>query len=294
MYEIRTQTELLLFYQYASANPSAWACLENTRVEHATLGGGAVVSYVPPKDKSSEPKVSVLFDSARAAGSTNNRQKLLALPFLFEKALLRSLTVPLHVVEAFQEFATQSQRNGVSRPSTTTLALKENWRAFREILSRNHIDGLYHFTDSRNVASIKKHGGLYSWWQCERRGIKVTEPGGSQLSRRLDRSKGLQDYVRLSFNYSQPMMHLALRDERIHGPAILVVDPSVVYLEPTLFSDVNATDRRACVGGDLGSFERVRFRVATDQYWSGYEEKNFFQAEVLVKSHISLDMIKNL
>lgn len=293
MYEIRTQTELLLFYQYASSNPAMWACLENARIEHATLGGGTVVDYIPPRDITSEPKVSVLFDTARAT-STNNRQTLLALPFLFTKELLRSLTVPSAVVEPFRTFTAQSRQNSVDSPSRHAPARKNNWRAFREILVRYHIDGLYHFTDSRNLASVEKYGGLYSWWQCKRRGIRVTEPGGSSLSRRLDQSKGLQDYVRLSFNFSQPMMHLAVRDRGIRGPAILEIDPSVVFLETTLFSNVNATDGRACVGGDLESFRRVRFRIATDQYWSGNEEKKFFQAEVLVKSHIPLDMIKNL
>lgn len=165
---------------------------------------------------------------------------------------------------------------------------------FQEIVRRHHIESLYHFTDSRNLASIKRHGGLFSWWQCERRGIRIAAPGGNEDSRRMDRRNDLQDYVRLSFNAGQPMMHVARRYGRIRDARILRIDPSVIYLAPTLFSDVNANDSDARVGIGLKSFERIRFDIATASRWDGCEEKGFFQAEVLVNSHVPFDMIKNL
>lgn len=317
MYEIRTQTELLLFYQYASAHPAMWSCLESAKVEHATLGSGMVLGYEPATDGRREPKIRVLFDTP-ATPAANNEPKPLALPFLFEKALLKTLTVPLSVVEQFRAFATQTQHDEVS-PSPLELVreamrrtqtqrdearseqraessppLKRDWRKFKEIVKEHRIESLYHFTDSRNLASIKRHGGLFSWWQCARQGIRITAPGGTKGSWERDRKNDLQDYVRLSFNNNQPMMHVASRYGRVQDIKILEIDPSIIYREATLFSDVNANDAEAHVGISLKSFERVRFPIATASRWVRNQEKRFFQAEVLVNRHVPLDLIKNL
>jgi len=37
---------------------------------------------------------------------------------------------------------------------------------------------LYHFTDRRNLASIREHGGLYPMTKLKKRNIKVPAPGG--------------------------------------------------------------------------------------------------------------------
>ena len=317
MYEIRTQTELLLFYQYASADPTRWECLRNAKVEHATLGSGMILGYEPATDARREPKIRVLFD-APATPATNNAPKPLALPFLFEKALLKSLTVPSSVVEQFRALATQVQHDEVSsspldlvreamRVSQTrrdevrseqhaesSPPLKSDWRKFQEIVKEHDIKSLYHFTDSRNLESIKRHGGLFSWWQCHTQGIRITAPGGNSSSQERDKKNDLQDYVRLSFNDKHPMMYVAQRYGRVRDVKILRIDPSVIYLEPTLFSNVNANDAEAYVGISLKSFERVKFPIATAERWDGCQEKKFFQAEVLVNRHVPLDLIKNL
>lgn len=296
MYEIRTQAELLLFYQYANADPATWAWLENAKVEHATLGSGTIVGYVPAADSRSDPKIRVHFD-APSSPNADAASKLLALPFLFEKGLLKSIAVPPTVVESFGVFAVQqTQRREASpgRRAEPLTAQKRDWRAFREIMRRHRIENLYHFTDSRNLASIEEHGGLFSWWQCEKRGIKITAPGGTRGSRWRDRRNSLEDYVRLSFNAHQPMMHVTLRDGRVGDLEILRIDPSVIYLKPTLFSNINANDAEARVGGDLESFRRVRFDIATASRWIGESEKRFFQAEVLVKSYVPMDLIRKL
>ena len=101
---------------------------------------------------------------------------------------------------------------------------------------------LYHFTDRRNIPSIKRHGGLLSWSYCEKHKIDIPNPGGGNLSRKLDEMRNLQDYVRLSFTTEHPMMYVAMKDERISNPVILRIDPSVVYLQHTMYADMNATN----------------------------------------------------
>jgi hypothetical protein len=74
--------------------------------------------------------------------------------------------------------------------------------------------------------------------------------------------------------------------------SILRIDPAVIYLESTLFSHVNANDAEADPGGGIGSFERIDFGIATGPRWEGQTQKKLFQAEVLVKRHVPLNLIK--
>ena len=71
---------------------------------------------------------------------------------------------------------------------------RSNWKEFEAILSQNRITKLYHFTDRDNLESIIKNGGLYSWKDCEERGISIPKPGGGgpgSTSWSLDERDGL-------------------------------------------------------------------------------------------------------
>ena len=91
---------------------------------------------------------------------------------------------------------------------------KSNWQEYEQVLKEGKITKLYHFTDRDNLESIIKHGGLYSWKDCEDKGIKIAKPGGSGTSRSLDQRDGLQYYARLSFVPDHPMMFVAMDDGR--------------------------------------------------------------------------------
>lgn len=73
------------------------------------------------------------------------------------------------------------------------MANKANASLFVEHLRKSGITCLYHFTSRRNLDSIKRHGGLYSWWDLDTHGITVPCPGGNDFSKLLDRYNGLQD-----------------------------------------------------------------------------------------------------
>lgn len=173
---------------------------------------------------------------------------------------------------------------------------RNDWQAFKELLDRHGIKKLYHFTDRDNLASIIRHGGLHAWGDCEAKGISIAKPGGSPLSRDLDRRDGLQHYVRVSFTPRHPMMYVAMQDGRISNPVVLEVDPKVIYGQDTLFADRNATRTGANKGGRLADFEQIHFDAvkAHTHFDLAEAEQPYFQAEVLVKGCIPLDCITNI
>ena len=173
---------------------------------------------------------------------------------------------------------------------------KSNWQDFKAILVQYGITKLYHFTDRSNLESIIKEGGLYSWMDCDRKGIKITKPGGEALSRSLDCRHNLQEYVRVSFTTQHPMMYVAMQEGRISNPVILEIDPEVIYWKSSKYSDSNATRNDACVGENLDAFKKIHFNSvkARTHFDLTDEEKPYFQAEILVKNFIPLECIKNI
>ena len=173
---------------------------------------------------------------------------------------------------------------------------KSNWQEFKAILDQYGIKKLYHFTDRDNLESIIKNGGLYSWMDCERKGIRINKPGGGDLSRSLDRKDNLQDFVRVSFTTQHPMMFVAMKEGRISNPVILEIDPEVIYWGDTRYADSNATRNDAHVGKGLDDFKQIHFQsVKVHKHFDlPEEEQPYFQAEVLVKNFIPLEYIKNI
>lgn len=173
---------------------------------------------------------------------------------------------------------------------------RSNWNDFKEILDQHHITRLYHFTDRDNLESIIKNGGLYSWADCDEKGIKIPKQGGGDTSRSLDRRDGLQHYVRVSFTRRHPMMYVAMNDGRISNPVVLEIDPEVIYWDDTLFADRNATRNGAQKGGTLADFKKIHFNAVTARTLFDLDENEqpFFQAEVMVNHFIPLKSIINI
>ena len=169
---------------------------------------------------------------------------------------------------------------------------KDNWEQYRNELSRHNVQKLYHFTSRENIESIKKNGGLYSWAECVRRGIIVPKPGGSEDSHRIDRRKGLDEYVHLSFVKDHPMAYVAMGD-RISYPYILEIDVEVAWWEGTLYSDRNAASSEARIGSGLGNLRSIDFEVLGA--WKMFDlteaQRPYYQAEVLVRDFIPMENI---
>ncbi len=173
---------------------------------------------------------------------------------------------------------------------------KSNWQEYQQVLEEGRITKLYHFTDRDNLESIIKHGGLYSWKDCEDKGIKIAKPGGSGTSRSLDQRDGLEYYARLSFVPDHPMMFVAMDDGRISNPVVLEIDLEAALWEDTLYADRNMTKNGANVGGSLDDLKAVHFGLFWGRrYFDMSEEaKMYYKAEVLVKHFIPLKYITNI
>ncbi len=85
---------------------------------------------------------------------------------------------------------------------------------------------LYHFTDSRNLWSIKRRG-LLSWRKLVDRQI-VHHSGSNELSRSLDERDGLDNFVRLCLTDYHPMALVAQEEGRIKELLWLEVDEEVL------------------------------------------------------------------
>ena len=179
------------------------------------------------------------------------------------------------------------------------MSKRNNWEEFKKLLEQNNITKLYHFTDRDNLENIIKNGGLYSWKDCEARGINIPKPGGGgpdSLSWSLDKQAGLEHYVRVSFTANHPMMYVAMNEGRISNPVLLEIDPEVIYDENACYADRNATRNGAKIGGTLNDFKQIHFQTvkAKKHFDLDADEQPFYQAEILVKNSIPLKYITNI
>lgn len=184
----------------------------------------------------------------------------------------------------------QEERNMLYR---VTHDLKQDRVQIKEYLERKCVRHFYHFTDRRNLASIKRHGGLYSWSYCESHNITIPYAGGGSTSRSLDSFYGLEDYVRLSFCNNHPMMYRL--EQEGYDLVLLKISVDVALLEETLFSDMNATDNNHQCGPTLDDLKNVNFIAVKETYLrSTHKYFKYHQAEVLVKTFIPIDKILNI
>ena len=189
-----------------------------------------------------------------------------------------------------QRAAIEEERN---RLNSLSHRVKDNAQAFKDYLDDNDIDCFYHFTDRRNLNSIRQNGGLYSWKYCEDHGIHIPNAGGSDFSRELDVSHGLEDYVRLSFCDDHPMAWRLIRDGA--DLVLLKIKADVALLEGTLFSEINAADSAHTHGPSLDNLRKVDI-AATREHFLPNTSPLFkkHQAEVLVKTFIPVEYIINI
>jgi hypothetical protein len=105
---------------------------------------------------------------------------------------------------------------------------------------------LFHFTDSRNLASIREHG-LLSTHEISAKVITAIT-GGDAGSLGIDIHKGFDRYVRVSFCRSHPMSHVAKERGSIQELRILTICPTVLLREGVKLADRVATDNDANIG----------------------------------------------
>src|SRR5215510_5446873 len=96
-----------------------------------------------------------------------------------------------------------------------------------ELLKR--ITLLFHFTDTRNLPSIKDLGGLYSRDELKKMGRGGYYTGGNQWSLDADEMFGMEKYVHLCLRTNHHLEHIATQDGRIEKTAWLFIDAASVF-----------------------------------------------------------------
>lgn len=170
---------------------------------------------------------------------------------------------------------------------------KDDAEAILRYLNDNGVRCFYHFTDRKNLVSIKKHGGLLSWGYCKDNDITIPNPGGDTLSRQLDCRYNLQNYVRVSFCNDHPM---AFRCYQGGGDLVLLkISTEIATFKDTIFCDMNATDNAHSKGLDYDDLLNVDIR-ATREHYLKKDDPDFkpHQAEVMINTFIPIRFILNI
>lgn len=178
--------------------------------------------------------------------------------------------------------------------SHKSYSFKNDFMEIFDVIKEKGINCLYHFTDKRNLKSIKQTGCLLSQDELTRRNIKPTY-ASSNDSRLNDQAQGLSDYVRLSFVKSHPMMHTAMTCGRISRPEIIEISPMVLLLPGVLYSDRNALKYGARIGSNASSLLNVKFNLFSESYLNlmDSDSRSFYQAEILVPRKLGCEYFLN-
>ena len=160
-------------------------------------------------------------------------------------------------------------------------------------LRKNCVNYFYHFTSRKNLASIRKNGGLYSWQYLKSHNIDIPVQGGGELSQGLDRYNGVADYVHLSFCIEHPMAYRHIQNGE--DIVVLKISTDVAMLDGTMFSDMNAVDSKSNCAIGLKGLEKVNFEATKEKYLRNDDPLfKYKQAEILVKTHVPLKYILNI
>jgi hypothetical protein len=98
------------------------------------------------------------------------------------------------------------------------------------------VNAVWHFTDQSNIASIDAHGGILSYAETMRLGIKIPSPGGNQWSHDADKRVNVDNFVHLAFVKDHPMLYRARQEDRIKNPVWLKIDISVLDTHGTMYT----------------------------------------------------------
>ena len=142
---------------------------------------------------------------------------------------------------------------------------------------------LYHFTDSRNIPSIKEHG-LYSFAALKAK-LELDDgtdfyPASSETSREIDFRKNLHNYIRLCSEQNHPMVTIAMNENRINSVSWIKLEFSEIVFKNNfrerhvLFSNINAASNNAVVNENYSTFTQshdiqrevlVRFNIPASE-----------------------------
>ena len=164
-----------------------------------------------------------------------------------------------------------------------------------KLISKYKIPGFYHFTDTRNIDSIREHG-ILSQRQLKEKNIDPVACGGNDLSRKLAERMRLDDYVSLCFRSTHPLEFLARQRGDIKGATYLHVAPQVLALDGLMFSEGVSNGLSSKIVPIAAALDIIDFEVLyTHTDWATPDIQSRLQlmerSELLVPKKVPLSFI---
>ena len=105
------------------------------------------------------------------------------------------------------------------------------------------IKRMYHFTDNRNLNSIRT-GGLLSHRALELEGVGYIS-SSSESSRRVEWRRNRDRFIRLCLRAEHPMADAAVYYRRVSNLTWIAVNPNILWIREALYADTNAISNSA-------------------------------------------------
>lgn len=165
---------------------------------------------------------------------------------------------------------------------------------------RRYRPHLYHFTDERNLPSIRQHG-LLAYSELEARGIEIACPGGNDWSHEADEIKRVDGHVHLCLiGHDHPMEWRAHEDGRLGPTRYLDISPQVLWMEGVLGCATVANAAFANVLPIEQALDEMDLEILHCGYvdFSDLELRHRFneakKMEIMIPNGIPIDLIRNL
>jgi hypothetical protein len=133
------------------------------------------------------------------------------------------------------------------------------------------VQWLYHFTDTRNLPSIRAMGGLYSMHWLKQLGAQNVFPGGNDWSLNADILSGMDQCVHLCFRRNHPMEFRAKERGQIEKTLWLYIDAQSIFkMDGVRFSSdvANKSGVESCPIQDASE------KIDYDVLYSGWDLRN--------------------
>lgn len=169
-----------------------------------------------------------------------------------------------------------------------------------EFLKKHKGRHFYHFTDERNLPSIKKHG-LYALSEHASLSIAPKCHGGDAQSHADDRLKGVDKFVHLCPIASHPMEFRAKESGRLKSTRFLEISSEILRVPGTMGCPTLTTKANAKILPIEKALDEIEFHILYAGYVDFSENPEFMKrhdlarrAEILIPKHVPVKYIRNL
>lgn len=181
----------------------------------------------------------------------------------------------------------------VSEESTVLPKLSKEQLELKAFLEKRKIKYLVHFTNIKNVESIKKHG-ILSVQELTQRKIPFSNNDVNRYDRMLD-------YISLSVTRPNKYVLESFKENgTLKDVNLIYIDASILYEEisvPRIYCDRNAASSSCQKGSTLSDFENMFLNNKAYDRYECYRDNNEptdTQAEILFNKKVDVKYIKRI